>query len=182
VLRKTLTALAPELRAGTPVVGLEPSCTAVFRHDLHELFPNDQDACRLRDQTRTLAELLRNDAPDSWRPPQVGGHAIVQAHCHHRAVMDIKCDQQLMHDAGLDAEVLDSGCCGLAGNFGFERGHHDVSIACAERVLLPAVREAGADTVIVADGFSCRTQIADNSNRRALHLAQVLAAGLPRDS
>jgi Fe-S oxidoreductase len=177
VLRHTLAALAPELRAGTLVVGLEPSCTAVFRHDLHELFPLDQDACRLRDQTRTLAELLHDEAPE-WRPPHVGGDAIVQAHCHQRAVMGMDADQALLGRAGVDAELLDSGCCGLAGNFGFERGHHDVSIACAERVLLPAVRSAAPETAVLADGFSCRTQIAQNSDRQALHIAQVLAAGL----
>lgn len=180
VLHRTVDALAPELRQGTLVVGLEPSCTAVFRHDLHELFPNDQDACRLRDQTRTLAELLR-DETDGWSAPQSGGDAIVQAHCHHRAVMGTDPDMALLHAAGVDAELLDSGCCGLAGNFGFERGHHDVSIACAERVLLPAVRAAPSTTTVVADGFSCRTQIAENSDRRAVHLAEVLAAGLARD-
>ncbi len=177
VLRRTLDALAPELRRGTPVVGLEPSCTAVFRHDLHQLFPHDQDADRLGQQTQTLAELL-HDAGSAWRPPRLSGHVIVQAHCHHAAVMGTGPDLELLRSAGLDAELLDAGCCGLAGNFGFERGHHDVSIACAERALLPAVRAAPQSTTVLADGFSCRTQIADNSPRRAVHLAQLLATGL----
>jgi FAD/FMN-containing dehydrogenase/Fe-S oxidoreductase len=177
VLGRTVAALAPELRAGSLVVGLEPSCTAVFRHDLHELFPLDQDACRLRDQTRTLAELLRDEA-SGWSPPQLGVDAIVQGHCHHRAVMDMDADQALLSAAGVDAQLLDSGCCGLAGNFGFERGHHDVSIACAERVLLPAIRQAEPETVVLADGFSCRTQIEENSTTKPLHLAQLLAGGL----
>jgi Fe-S oxidoreductase len=177
VLRRTVDALAPMLREGTLVVGLEPSCTAVFRHDLSQLFPHDQDACRLRDQTVTLAELLQCHAP-GWEPPRMPRRAIVQGHCHHQAVMHMDADRAVLERIGVDAELLDSGCCGLAGNFGFERGHHDVSIACAERVLLPAVRAASPETLVMADGFSCRTQIAGNSHRRALHLAEVLAMAI----
>ena len=177
VLRRTIDALAGKVRAGMPIVGLEPSCTAVFRHDLAGLFPHDQDACRLRDQTFTLAEFLERHAGD-WQPPRMARSAIVQSHCHHRAVMQTDADERLLDRIGVDARVLDSGCCGLAGNFGFERGHHEVSIACAERVLLPAVRDAPLDSIVMADGFSCRTQIAGNSRRRALHLAQVLAMAI----
>jgi FAD/FMN-containing dehydrogenase/Fe-S oxidoreductase len=178
VLRRTVDALAPYLREGLPVVGLEPSCTAVFRSDARELFPGDQDVQRLRKQTVTLAELLR-DHTDGWQPPSVGGQAIAQTHCHQHAIMGYNPDRALLADAGVDLDVLDSGCCGLAGNFGFEAGHYDVSMACAERVLLPAVRDAAPQTLVLADGFSCRTQIEQGrTGRIAVHLAEVLAAGL----
>jgi FAD/FMN-containing dehydrogenase/Fe-S oxidoreductase len=173
VLRRTLRALAPAVRAGVPVVGLEPSCTAVFRHDLEELFPHDEDARRLRKVTKTLAELL--EETDGWSPPERSGRVIVQTHCHHDAVMQADADRSVLARTGADVEFLDSGCCGLAGNFGFERGHYDVSMACAERVLLPAVRSADDETVVLADGFSCRTQIAQGSGRHARHLAELLA-------
>jgi Fe-S oxidoreductase len=110
----------------------------------------------------------------------VGGEALVQTHCHQHAVIGFEADRALMEAAGIRATVPDSGCCGLAGNFGFERGHYEVSKAAGERVLLPAVRAAGAGTVIIADGFSCRTQIGQETDRRPRHLAQVLAAALPR--
>jgi FAD/FMN-containing dehydrogenase/Fe-S oxidoreductase len=179
VLRRTLRVLRPYLRAGTPVVGLEPSCTAVFRNDAHDLLPDDEDVHRLRRQTMTLAELLQQHTL-GWQPPRVDRTAVVQVHCHQHAIMTYAADQELLRDAGVDAQVLDSGCCGLAGNFGFERGHYDVSEACAERVLLPAVRAADPGQVILADGFSCRTQIEQGAagGRRAIHLAELLRAGL----
>jgi Fe-S oxidoreductase len=175
VLGRTVKALAPIVRQGIPVVGLEPSCTAVFRHDLCELFGNDEDAHRLAGCTSTLAELL-HDAD----LPRMAGSAIVQGHCHHKAVMEMDADADVLAATGLDAEILDSGCCGLAGDFGFSRGHHEVSMACAERVLAPAVRAAGDGTWVLADGFSCRTQIADVTGRRARHLAEVLAEAVDR--
>ena len=177
VLRRTLRLLRDPIEAGVPIVGLEPSCTAVFRSDLHELFPNDQDGARLKQQTYTLAEFLQKKAPD-WRPPLLQRSAIVQGHCHHKSIMQMDADEELWKQMGLDAEMLNSGCCGLAGNFGFERGHHEVSVACAERVLMPRVREATPDTIVMADGFSCRTQIAELSNRKALHTAEVLEMAL----
>ena len=178
VLQRTVGALAPYLRRGAMVVGLEPSCTAVFRSDARELMPGDRDVQRLRQQTVTLAELLR-DHTDGWQPPQLGGQAIAQTHCHQHAIMGYDADQALLRDAGVDLDVLDAGCCGLAGNFGFEAGHYDVSRACGERVLLPAVRSAGPDTLVLADGFSCRTQIEQaDTGRTPVHLAEVLAAGL----
>jgi FAD/FMN-containing dehydrogenase/Fe-S oxidoreductase len=179
VLRRTLRVLRPYLQAGTPVVGLEPSCTAVFRNDAHDLLPDDEDVQRLRQQTMTLAELLHQHTP-GWQPPRVDRTAVVQTHCHHHAIMTYDADKALLRDAGVDARVLDSGCCGLAGNFGFERGHYEVSEACAERVLLPAVRDADPGDVILADGFSCRTQIEQGNSRgrRAVHLAELLRAGL----
>ncbi|MEZ3182277.1 FAD-binding oxidoreductase [Streptomyces pimonensis] len=178
VLVHSIDALREDLRRGTPVVGLEPSCTAVFRADAPELLPNDPDIERLREQTRTLAELLVERAED-WDPPAVDARALVQRHCHQYAVMGFDADRELLKRAGVTADVLDEGCCGLAGNFGFEKGHYDVSMACAEAGLLPAVREADATTVILADGFSCRTQVEQaGAGRRARHLAEVLAAAL----
>ncbi|WP_405431372.1 FAD-binding and (Fe-S)-binding domain-containing protein [Micromonospora sp. NBC_00617] len=179
VLRRTVDVLRPHLRAGTRVVGLEPSCTTVFRSDAHELFPADDDVTRLREQTVTLAELLHDHSP-GWQPPRVEAHALIQTHCHHHAILGTAADQALLSAAGVDAEFLDSGCCGLAGNFGFEKGHFEVSEACAERVLLPAVRDAAETDVILADGFSCRTQVEQSASggRSALHLAELLRAGL----
>lgn len=182
VLRRTLDVLAPHLRVGRLVVGLEPSCAAVFREDVAELFAGDSDVERLRSQTVTLAELLRDHTP-GWTPPRVERTARVQTHCHQHAIMGYTADEQVLADAGVEADVLDSGCCGLAGNFGFEKGHHEVSEACAERVLLPAVRDADEGDVVLADGFSCRTQIEQGSSagRGAVHLAELLRAGLRGD-
>ncbi|MBL1104067.1 FAD-binding protein [Streptomyces sp. 5-8] len=179
VLTRTLEVLRPHLEAGTPVVVLEPSCAAVFRADAPELMPGDQDVSRLAAQTRTFAEQLVHHAPDGWRPPQLARQATVQTHCHQHAIMKFDADRELMRRAHLDAEVLDEGCCGLAGNFGFERGHHEVSMAVAEQGVLPAVRGAAPDSLVLADGFSCRTQIEQGgTGRRALHLAEVLALAL----
>ncbi|MCX2970041.1 MULTISPECIES: FAD-binding and (Fe-S)-binding domain-containing protein [Streptomyces] len=178
VLRRTVDVLADDLRRGTPVVGLEPSCTAVFRADAPDLLPEDPGVARLRELTRTFAEVLTERAPD-WRPPPVRARAVVQRHCHQYAIMGFEADQELLRRAGVEAEVLDVGCCGLAGNFGFERGHYDVSRACAEEGLLPAVREADPDTLVLADGYSCRTQVEQSDTGRVpLHVAEVLAAGL----
>ncbi|MFI1164651.1 FAD-binding and (Fe-S)-binding domain-containing protein [Streptomyces sp. NPDC020801] len=179
VLRHTLDVLRPYLEASTPIIGLEPSCTAVFRADATELMPADQDVGRLAGQVRTLAEQLVHHAPEGWRPPRLARQATVQTHCHQHAVMKFDADRELMRRAHLDADVLDEGCCGLAGNFGFERGHHEVSMAVAEQGVLPAVRAAAPDSLLLADGFSCRTQIEQgDTGRRALHLAEVLALGL----
>jgi FAD/FMN-containing dehydrogenase/Fe-S oxidoreductase len=178
VLRRTVDTLAPYLRRGVKVVGLEPSCTAVFRSDARELMPGDRDVQRLHDQTVTLAELLHHHT-DGWQPPPVGGQAIAQTHCHQHAIMGYDADQAVLKEAGVDVDVLDSGCCGLAGNFGFEAGHYEVSTACAERVLLPVVRDVAADSFVLADGFSCRTQIEQaGTGRTPVHLAEILAGGL----
>ncbi|HEY2550608.1 MAG TPA: FAD-linked oxidase C-terminal domain-containing protein [Streptosporangiaceae bacterium] len=182
VLRRTVRALAPYLQRGVLVVGMEPSCTAVFRSDAGELMPGDRDVQRLGRQTVTLAELLSQHT-DGWQPPQAGGKAIAQTHCHQHAIMGYDADQALLRAAGVELDVLDSGCCGLAGNFGFEAGHYEVSMACAERVLLPAVRDAAPDTMVLADGFSCRTQIEQSgSGRVPVHLAELLADGLRRET
>ncbi|MEV0842432.1 FAD-linked oxidase C-terminal domain-containing protein [Actinocatenispora sera] len=179
VLRRTVAALRPWLSAGTPIIGLEPSCTAVFRSDAPELLDGDPDIERLSGQVSTFSEALLRHAPDDWQPPQLARRALVQTHCHQHAVLGSDPDAELLRRADVDADFLDSGCCGLAGNFGFERGHHDVSMACAERVLLPAVRDAAPDALVLADGFSCRTQIEEaGTGRRAMHLAEALAMGL----
>ncbi|MEV0634026.1 FAD-binding and (Fe-S)-binding domain-containing protein [Streptomyces sp. NPDC050619] len=183
VLSRTVRHLADHVRAGGLVVGLEPSCMAVFRSDAEELFPGDRDVRRLRDQTVTLAELLTEHSP-GYEPPHVpdrSARALAQVHCHQHAVLNWDADQRLLHRAGVDVERLESGCCGLAGNFGFERGHLDVSRASAERVLLPRLREEAPQTVVLADGFSCRTQIheLDSGGHEAVHLAELLASALP---
>jgi Fe-S oxidoreductase len=181
VLGRTMNVLREHLRAGVPIVGLEPSCTAVFRNDAADLFPGNEDLARLQAQTMTLAEYLQRYRPD-WRPPRIARRAIAQVHCHQHAIMTYVAEQELLAAAGVELDVLASGCCGLAGNFGFEDGHYDVSIAAAERVLLPAVRTADASTAVIADGFSCRTQIEQGcAGRHAVHLAELLATGLPVD-
>jgi FAD/FMN-containing dehydrogenase/Fe-S oxidoreductase len=176
-LRRTLRALDPALRLGTPIVGLEPSCTAVLRADIAELLPEDPRAQLVRAATRTLAELLTETG--TWAPPGLAGvRAVAQPHCHHHAVMGWHPDAALLARAGAEVSAV-GGCCGLAGNFGVERGHYDVSVAVAQTALLPAVRAAPPDTVVLADGFSCRTQLDQLGQVRGLHLAQLLAAGLP---
>ncbi|NIH81523.1 FAD-binding and (Fe-S)-binding domain-containing protein [Amycolatopsis viridis] len=180
VLRRTLRVLRPHLEAGTPVVGLEPSCLAVFRHDARELF-DEAELHGLPGQAFTLAEFLERYAPDVSFP-EVEASAITQQHCHQHAVMGNAADERLLRKVGVTNRTLDSGCCGLAGNFGVEKGHYEVSVAAANRVLVPEVTAASPDTLVLADGFSCRTQIDDLTGRQALHLAQVLARGLPGGS
>jgi Fe-S oxidoreductase len=158
------------------VLGLEPSCTAVLRSDLVELLPSVGTARRVAERTLTLAELLSAHAP-GWQPPRRTGAALLQVHCHQRAVLGATADEQILARTGLSLQPLEPSCCGLAGNFGFERGHYAVSQAVGERVLLPAVRAAAPGTVVLADGFSCRTQIAQATGRRALHLAELLSGG-----
>ena len=174
-LRRSLQALEPAVRAGTPIVGLEPSCTAVLRGDITELLPADPRARQVRAATRTLAELLASDA--QWAPPDLSGvHAVAQPHCHHHAVMGWHADSALLARAGAEVTAV-GGCCGLAGNFGVERGHYDVSRAVAETALLPAVR-AAEGAVVLADGFSCRTQLDQLAHVSGTHLAQLLASRL----
>jgi FAD/FMN-containing dehydrogenase/Fe-S oxidoreductase len=177
-LHRNLAALRPEIRAGTPVVALEPSCGAVFRDELTEMLPTDEDAKRLARLTCSLGELLDREA-DRFDPPALRRSALVHLHCHQKATSDTACDLRVLERLGVDAEVLDSGCCGLAGSFGYEAGeHYDVSMKAGERVLLPAVRSAAPDTLVVTDGFSCRSQIEHGAGRRALHLAQVARTAL----
>jgi FAD/FMN-containing dehydrogenase/Fe-S oxidoreductase len=176
-LRQILTALQPHMQAGIPVVGLEPSCTAAFRDELTHLIQGE-DAQRLKKQTYTLGEFLDKRA-EGYELPKLTRQALVHGHCHHKAIMRMTSEKAVFEKMGLDYELLDSGCCGMAGPFGFEKGeHYEVSVKAGERVLLPAVRIASAETVIVTDGFSCREQIAQMTRRRALHTAQVIQMGL----
>ncbi len=175
LLRDILTSLEHEIEQGVPVVGLEPSCVAVFRDELCNLFPSDINAQRLKTQTFTLAEFLEKKAPDFKVPKVLQGKSIMHGHCHHKAIMKTTSDGELLNKTGLENTVLDSGCCGMAGYFGYEAGeHYDVSVKTGELVLLPAVRDARKDTLVIADGFSCRGQIEQETDRQALHLAQVL--------
>ncbi|HUO86358.1 MAG TPA: FAD-linked oxidase C-terminal domain-containing protein [Thermoanaerobaculia bacterium] len=170
--------LAPAIEAGLPVVVCEPSCAATFRDELPMMLPDDPRAARLAGQTRTLAELLA-DTP-GYEPPRLAGRALYHGHCHQKAVIGTDPDLDLLRATGLDLATPATGCCGLAGSFGFERGHHEVSMACGEQMLFPAVRETAPGDLLVADGFSCRTQIEAATGRRALHLAEVLRRGADR--
>ncbi|WP_442943465.1 FAD-binding and (Fe-S)-binding domain-containing protein [Nocardia sp. NBC_00565] len=171
-LRATLTALDEHVRGGGIVVGLEPSCTAVLRADLPELLPDDPRAAATAAAVRTLAEFLAEQP--NWRPPlRTGRSVVVQPHCHHHAVLDFNQDRQIL--ASMNVNVTEvTGCCGLAGNFGMQSGHYDISVAVAENGLLPALRNADEDSILLADGFSCRTQAAQLGGHRGLHLAQFL--------
>ncbi len=177
MLRRTVRYLAPSLRAGVPVVGLEPSCTAVFRSDAPELLSDDSDTKLLADQTVSLAEFLLDRAPEAITAalPGTGRTAIAQPHCHQHAIWGFGADSEVLERAGVRTDVLDVGCCGLAGNFGFERGHYEVSTGAAELGVWPAVRDAGPDVAVLADGFSCRTQIEAGTGARPMHLAELLA-------
>lgn len=176
-----LAVLGPFAVNGIPIVGVEPSCTAVLRSDLLELVPDDPRALAVAGATHTLAELLTAPAPlgpDCWAPPSLAGVAVVaQPHCHQHSVMGYDADLALLRRTGADVQTL-AGCCGLAGNFGMERGHYDVSVAVAERALLPALRDAEPGTVLLADGFSCRTQADQLAGADGVHLAQLLAERL----
>ncbi|MFF4497443.1 FAD-linked oxidase C-terminal domain-containing protein [Streptomyces sp. NPDC001546] len=174
VLRRTLDTLGDP---GGPVLVLEPSCAAALRSDLPALLPDDLRAHRLAAAVRTFAETLEQYAPH-WTPPRLDRPVVGQTHCHQHAVLGDGADRRLRERAGLTGE-LSGGCCGLAGNFGFEPGHHAVSVACAEEQLLPSLRAAAPAAAVLADGYSCRTQIAQLSGHSARHLAELLAAALP---
>ncbi|HEV2582585.1 MAG TPA: heterodisulfide reductase-related iron-sulfur binding cluster, partial [Ktedonobacteraceae bacterium] len=181
LLRQVMNALEPEINAGTPIVGLEPSCVAVFRDELTNLFPHDERARRLKEQTFILSEFLEKKATH-FQLPTLQHRAVVHMHCHHKAILRTGSEEAVLRKLGLDYKLLDSGCCGMAGSFGFEKDHYEVSIASGERVLLPAVREADQDTLIITDGFSCREQIAQTTDRRALHLAEIIQLALHQDA
>ncbi len=173
LLRNILDALRVQIEEGVPVVGLEPSCVAVFRDELLNLFPDDEVARRLSQQTFLFSEFIAKQTAH-YQLPQLHAKALVHGHCHHKALMKMTDEENVLSKLGLDYTILDSGCCGMAGAFGFEKDHYEVSIKIGERVLLPAVRNAGKDTLIITDGFSCREQIAQMTDRHALHLAQVI--------
>ncbi len=175
-LRQIVSALRAQIRAGMPLVGLEPSCVAVFRDELLELLPHDEDAKRLAKQSFVLSELL--ERTDGWDPGRLPKRALVHGHCHQKALMGMSAEETVLKQLDVEYELLDAGCCGMAGAFGFEREHYAISIACGERALLPAVRAADADTVVVANGFSCREQIAQTTDRKAVHLAELIRMGV----
>ena len=174
-LESILQRLGPQIDAGMPFVILEPSCASVFRDELLNFFPRNERAQRLARQTLLLSEFLTRHAP-GYRPPQLGERTmVVHGHCHHKALMGMQDELGLLQATGAQVNMLDAGCCGMAGPFGFEKDKFEVSQALGERVLLPAVRAAAPETILVSDGFSCREQIRQNSPRHAVHLAEVLA-------
>ena len=173
LLLQILDELSPEIEAGVPIVGLEPSCVAVFRDELINLFPHDERAQALSRQTFLLSEFLETKAKN-FPLPQLNRKAILHGHCHHKSLMKMTAEEAILRRLGIDFQSPAPGCCGMAGSFGLERDKYDISIAIGELELLPAVRQAPPGWLIIADGFSCREQIAQGSPRRALHLAEVL--------
>jgi FAD/FMN-containing dehydrogenase/Fe-S oxidoreductase len=171
-LRRTLAGLRKEIRAGTPIVGMEPSCLAVFKDELKGMLPHDDDADRLSRCAMHFSEFFERFEIDV---PRLEREALVWGHCHHKATGGMDPEHKLLQRMGLDVNPVSGGCCGLAGSWGFEQGHHDVSLQCGEQALLPAVRDARHDTLVIANGFSCQTQIEQaDTGRRALHVAQVM--------
>jgi FAD/FMN-containing dehydrogenase/Fe-S oxidoreductase len=177
LLLQILGELAPEIAAGVPIVGLEPSCIAVFRDELLNLFPSDERAQALSRQTFLLSEFIEIHAKDFSLPP-LHRKALLHGHCHHKSLMKMSAEESLLRRIGIDFQSPAPGCCGMAGSFGFEQDKYNVSIAVGELELLPAVRQAPADWLIMADGFSCREQIAQGTPRHALHLSEVLQMAL----
>jgi FAD/FMN-containing dehydrogenase/Fe-S oxidoreductase len=177
-LEQILERLRAEIRAGVEVVGLEPSCVDVFRDELVNMLPHDEDAKRLSKQTFSFVEFLTERL--DWEPPALQARAVVQGHCHHRAAeKTMSHDRDLLDRLGLDYEILDTGCCGMAGSFGYHAGeHYDVSVAVARHSLLPKLEEVGEATLVIADGFSCRGQIEQLAGRQPLHVAQVIQRAL----
>ena len=172
-LTKVLDALEPEIENGTPMVVLEPSCCSVFRDELIGLIPDSKRAQRLRENTFTLSEFLEKKL-ETYDAPKLRRKAIIQGHCHHKAIMRLQHEEAVMNNMGLDFELLNSGCCGMAGAFGYEADKYEISLQCGERALFPAVRNAAISTLIIADGFSCREQILQDTPRQALHTAEVM--------
>jgi Fe-S oxidoreductase len=173
LLLKVLDTLKLEIDQGIPLVVLEPSCAAVFRDELLNLFPKDERARQLSQQTFLLSEFLEKKA-QHFQVPKLARRALVHGHCHHKSVMRMTDEETVLRKMGIDFQTPAPGCCGMAGSFGFEADKYKTSIAIGELELLPAVRKASSDCLIIADGFSCREQIAQCTNRHALHLAEVI--------
>ena len=173
LLAECLDELHDVLDEGLPVVGLEPSCVSVFRDELLNLFPKNETAKKLAESAMTLSEFIQLEG-EAFNVPKLNRKALVQAHCHHKGVMRFDAEDAVLRKMGLDYEHPDSGCCGMAGAFGFQKEHYDISMRVGERVILPAIRAADAETLIIANGFSCREQIEQATGRKALHLAEVL--------
>jgi FAD/FMN-containing dehydrogenase/Fe-S oxidoreductase len=172
-LERIIEVFAQPIDAGTPIVVLEPSCASVFRDELPNLFPDHPRAARLRNQTFLLSEFLERHAA-GYEPPRLQRKVLLHGHCHQKALMKMTHAESLLRKMGAELQSVDSGCCGMAGPFGFEREKYSIAQAAGERVLLPAVRQASADTLIISDGFSCREQIFQSTGRRALHLAEAI--------
>ncbi len=182
--------LRPFYQAGTPLVVLEPSCWAAFKDELSNLLPNNEDGKRLKDLTFTLSDFLRKKAPD-YRPRKLKRKALLHGHCHQKALDELNdkefgklfAEKEILDKIGVEYRSPDSGCCGMAGAFGYEKenDHYEVGVAAGERVLLPAVRKAADDDLIIADGFSCQEQVLQQTDRTPLHLAQVLQMAIHGD-
>jgi Fe-S oxidoreductase len=177
LLLETLDVLDSEIAAGIPVVVLEPSCAAVFRDELLNLFPKDQRAQKLSQQTFLLSEFLEKKAKH-FELPKLSRKALIHGHCHHKSIMKMTDEEAVLTRMGVDYHAPAPGCCGMAGSFGFEAGKYDVSVAIGGLELLPAVKKAPPDSLIIADGFSCREQISQCTPRQALHLAEVIQLAL----
>ncbi len=177
MLKQIMEELKHEILDGTPIIGLEPSCISVFRDELTNLFPSDINAKRLKNQTFMLSEFLYHNLKDYKFKP-LHKKALIQGHCHHKSVIHFEYEQEILKRLGLDFQILDAGCCGMAGSFGFEKDHYDISLKAAERVLLPAIRNAPPETLIIANGFSCKEQIEQATGRKVLHFSQVLKMAL----
>jgi len=177
LLRRILDALAAEIVSGVPLVVLEPSCAAVFRDELLNLFPDDPGAQKLSRQTFLLSEFLEKKAK-RFVLPKLPRKALLHGHCHHKTIMKMTDEESVLKKMGVDFHAPAPGCCGMAGSFGFEKEKYEVSVAIGELELLPAVRKTPPDSLIIADGFSCREQISQCAGREALHLAQVIQMAL----
>jgi Fe-S oxidoreductase len=171
---ETFAALAEIISAGTPIIGLEPACTSAFKDELCRLFPDRQDAQKLSRQMIHFPDFVAQNF-GRFPEPRKGGQALVQAHCHHHAVIGFNSELDLLRRLDVEVERPPQGCCGMAGAFGFALETYDVAHAIGERVLLPAVRRAPAEMFILADGFSCREQIEQNTERQTTHIAELLA-------
>lgn len=181
LLHEIIDTLREPIRQGIPIVGLEPSCMTVFRDELINLLYGDEDAKRLNAQSFILSEFLQEKVKE-YQPPKLQRKALVHGHCHHKSLLHFETEVDLLKKAGLDCAVPDTGCCGMAGSFGYEEDHYQVGLDCGERVLLPAVRHLAKDKLIITDGFSCREMIRQETDRRAVHFAQVLQMAINEGS
>jgi FAD/FMN-containing dehydrogenase/Fe-S oxidoreductase len=177
LLEHILGELYEEIKNGTPLVGLEPSCLSVFRDEMRNLFPSDLNATILAENSYMISEFIQKFAPHYKFPP-LHKKALVHGHCHHKTVLKFEAENALLKRLMLDFEVLDSGCCGMAGSFGFEKEHYEVSIKCAQRALIPGLRKVEIGTLVITNGFSCHEQIMQMTGIKPLHLAEVLLMSL----
>ncbi|HEX4296928.1 MAG TPA: FAD-binding and (Fe-S)-binding domain-containing protein [Devosia sp.] len=175
---QTIDTLTPAIRLGIPIVGLEPACVSAFRDELPGLMGGNERAARLSGQMVFFTEFLDHKCPEAALP-QVTGTGLVQMHCHHHAVIKTTSEEAVLKRLGLDYEIMKSGCCGMAGSFGFEADKYEVSMTAAERVLLPRLRQAPLETIVLANGFSCREQIEQGLPRKTQHIAELIASQLP---